>query len=281
MINLFYGVIGGAGVGIAYGGPIAIATKWFPEKRGFAVGLIVIGFGLSPLITAPFSKMLIDMFGPLKTFLFLGLIFLFTIVLLALLMKFPPSNWNVNNGNFLNNDLDNNFNISEMLKSSSFYALWICYAIGTTSGLMAIGISSPVGEEIIKISSNISALAVSIFAIFNGLGRPIFGWLTDKISSKYTAIISFIITFLASIGMINAGEGKIILYLICFICFWLCLGGWLAIAPATTANFYSTRNYSKKYGFVYTAYGFGAIIRNLISGKAKDIFGSYIYTFIQ
>ncbi|HJH30428.1 MAG TPA: MFS transporter, partial [Methanosarcinaceae archaeon] len=101
----------------------------------------------------------------------------------------------------------------------------------------------------------------------------------DRITPRDSAIISFIIIFLASIGMLNAGESNVVLYMVCFCCFWLCLGGWLAIAPTSTATFFGTEHYSKNYGVMFTAYGVGAILGTLISGSLKDIFGSYIYTF--
>jgi MFS transporter, OFA family, oxalate/formate antiporter len=167
-----------------------------------------------------------------------------------------------------------------MIKSSTFYGLWSCYIIGTFSGLMAIGISSPVGQEIIKLNAATAAIFVSLFAIFNGIGRPLFGWLTDRHTPQITAIISFIIIFLASLGMLTAGESDIWLYAICFCGFWLTLGGWLALAPAATAMFFGMKDYSKKYGIVYTAYGVGAIFGTILSGRLRDIFGSYTYTFI-
>lgn len=79
--------------------------------------------------------------------------------------------------------------------------------------------------------------------------------------------------------MLNAGESNVVLYMVCFCCFWLCLGGWLAIAPTSTATFFGTKHHSKNYGVMFTAYGVGAILGTLISGSLKDIFGSYIYTF--
>ena len=79
--------------------------------------------------------------------------------------------------------------------------------------------------------------------------------------------------------MLTAKEGQVILYLLCFFGFWVTLGGWLAIAPTATAIFYGTKHYAKNYGILFTAYGVGAILGTLISGRLRDIFGSYIYAF--
>ncbi|MBA7512074.1 L-lactate transporter [subsurface metagenome] len=279
-LTISYGLIAGGGVGVVYGVPIALSTRWFPDKKGLAVGLTIVGFGLSPFITAPLAKMFIDSYGPLQTFGILGALFLTLIILLAIPLKFPPAQWMPSGWQSSKAAVSIvDINTSKMLKTSTFYGLWFCYIIGTLSGLMAIAISSPVGQEIIKLTPATAAIAVSVFAVFNGIGRPLFGWLTDRITPRYSAIISFIVIFLASIGMLNAGEANVVLYMICFCCFWLCLGGWLAIAPTSMATYFGTKHYSKNYGVMFTAYGVGAIVGTLISGRLRDIFGSYTYTF--
>ncbi len=280
MLTISYGIIAGGGVGIVYGGPIAVATRWFPDRKGLAVGLTLTGFGLSPFITAPLARSLIDLYGPLRTFSILGMLFLALLIVLAVPLRFPSVEWRSKEWKQQTTIKKIiNFNTSSMLHTSTFYGLWLCYVFGTLSGLMAIGISSPVGQEIINLDSLTAAFAVSIFAVFNGVGRPLFGWLTDRISPQYTAIISFVIIFLASIGMLTAKEGQVILYLLCFFGFWVTLGGWLAIAPTATAIFYGTKHYAKNYGIMFTAYGVGAILGTLISGRLRDLFGSYIYSF--
>ncbi|MBA7499176.1 L-lactate transporter [subsurface metagenome] len=279
-LTISYGLIAGGGVGVVYGVPIALSTRWFPDKKGLAVGLTIVGFGLSPFITAPLAKMFIDSYGPLQTFGILGVLFLTLIILLAIPLKFPPAQWMPSGWQPSKAAVSIvDINTSKMLKTSTFYGLWFCYIIGTLSGLMAIAISSPVGQEIIKLTPATAAIAVSVFAVFNGIGRPLFGWLTDRITPRYSAIISFIVIFLASIGMLNSGESNVVLYMICFCCFWLCLGGWLAIAPTSMATYFGTKHYSKNYGVMFTAYGVGAIVGTLISGRLRDIFGSYTYTF--
>jgi len=280
LLNVTYGIIAGSGVGLSYGGPIAVSTKWFPDRKGIAVGLTVLGFGLSPLLTAPLSKMSIDLYGPLQTFAILGVVFLVLLVLLSIPLKFPPSGWTPTGWKASQTSLSTtDFETSKMIRTSTFYGLWVCYIIGTLSGLMAIGISSPVGQEVIKLSPAMAAIAVSTFAIFNGIGRPLFGWLTDRLSPRYSAIIAFAIVFAASIGMLSAKEGTMILYIGCFIGFWLTLGGWLAIAPTATPTFFGTKNNAKNYGVVFTAYGLGAILGTLTSGILRDMFGSYIQAF--
>ena len=138
--------------------------------------------------------------------------------------------------------------MAKMAKTSTFLGLFLCYIIGSLAGLMAIGISASVAQEIIKIDAATAATLVGVFAIFNGVGRPIFGVLTDKLSPKIAALISFVLILVCSLGMLMAGPGSVMLYTLCFVGFWLVLGGWLAIAPTATTSFFGVKNYAKNYG---------------------------------
>lgn len=279
-LTVTYGVIAGGGVGITYGVPLAVAAKWFPDKKGLAVGLTLMGFGLSPFVTAPLAGWLVKLYGPLQTFKILGIGFAIIITLISLPLKFPHENNKTKGGKLdKNREIPIDIETSKMFKTPAFYGLWICYVIGTMIGLMAISITSPVAEEIIKLKATEAALMVSLFAVFNGLGRPLFGWLTDKYSPQKAAIISFFLIILASVLMLNAGEGEVLLFTVSFALLWLNLGGWLAIAPAATGIFFGAKNYSKNYGYVFTAYGVGAIVGTLLSGSLRDVLGSYSYTF--
>jgi MFS transporter, OFA family, oxalate/formate antiporter len=277
LLVITYGLIAGAGIGIVYGVPIAVAAKWFPDRKGLAVGLTVVGFGLSPLITAPLAGFSIEAYGINNTFRIFGVVFTAILLAIATQLRFPPTDWQLNpqlSPNPVSVEPD------RLLSSPSFFALWSCYAIGTLAGLMSIGIANNVGKEIIGLDSNMATASVSIFAIFNGVGRPLFGWLTDRIKPKMTAIISYIMILIASIVMLNTGKGQVINYFFAFGLLWLSLGGWLAIAPTATLSMFNPVNYTKNYGIVFTAYGAGALAGTLIAGSAKDIFGSYTNAFI-
>ena len=286
-LTILYGVIGGAGVGIVYGCPIAVVAKWFPQKSGLAIGLTVMGFGVSALVIAPLMKAMIDNpdIGILNTFLYLGIAFLVVITLLAQLLSFPPTEWapaGVKTASASASTATTptiNLSRQEVLRTRSFYALWATYTIGCLTGLMAIGIASPVGTEVAKLDATTAALAVSLFAVFNGLGRPLFGAITDKLGPKHTAMISFAMILGVSLLVSFFGQGNALLYLFAFCVLWMCLGGWLAIAPTTTGIFFGKKHYAQNYGLVFTAYGAGAILGTLLSGNIKDITGSYLGAF--
>jgi len=278
VLTITYGVIAGAGVGIAYGVPLAVSAKWFPDRKGLAVGLTAIGFGLSPLVTAPLAKGLIAAFGVLPSFAILGISLTAIILVISITLRLPPVGWKPQTWTPKPIDTTKNQR-RQLLRSPSFYALWFCYTIGTFVGLSAIGISSPVAQEIIQLDATTAAITVSIFAIFNGIGRPLFGWLTDRLQPKGAATISYVLILIASILMLNAGEGQALTYLVGFSLFWLCLGGWLAIAPTATLILFPPEDYAKNYGIVFTAYGAGAFLGTLAIGQIRDLFGSYTYAF--
>ena len=280
MLTLTYGVIAGSGVGLVYGCPVSMGAKWFPDKKGLAVGLMLAGFGGSALITGKLANVLIPSVGLPTTFMYFGIAFGLILVVLSLPFRFPaagwvPAGWKPAAGTVAASD----FTPGEMMKTGAFWGLFFCYIIGCVAGLMAIGISKPVGNEIIKISGETAATLVGIFAIFNAVGRPLFGFLTDKITPRNAAILNLLMILTVSILMITAKEGDTMLYTVCFIGFWLGLGGWLAIAPTATASFFGMKNYAQNYGVVFFAYGLGAIIGGIISGQAKDVFGTYTYAF--
>lgn len=280
VLTLTYGVIAGSGVGLVYGCPVAMGARWFPDKKGLAVGLILAGFGGSALITGKVASVLLPSVGLSSTFMYFGFAFGAILVLLCLPFRFPvagwvPTGWKLPAGTVAATD----FTPAEMTKTTTFRGLFFCFLIGSIAGLMAIGISKPVGNEIILIAGETAATLVGIFAIFNALGRPLFGWLTDKITPRNAAMLNLVMILVVSILMMMAREGNTILYTISFMGFWLCLGGWLAIAPTATATFFGMKNYARNYGVVFFAYGTGAIVGGIISGQAKDVFGTYTFAF--
>jgi len=279
VLSLTYGVIAGMGVGIVYGVPMVVASRWFPDKKGLALGLTVLGFGLSPFITAPLANYLISAYTVRPTLRILGIAFTAIILLLALVMKLPPPGWHPQHDITQTQRIEPHSYPQSLLKSRSFYGLWICYAIATLVGLSAIGISSPVGEEIIQINSTTAAVSVSLFAVFNGVSRPLFGWLSDRFKPQHVAIFFYSLILIACILMMNAQTGQVALYLVAFSLFWFCLGGWLAMAPTITLSFFDPEHYAQNYGIIFTAYGVGALIGTLVTGRIRDLFGTYNYVF--
>lgn len=276
-LSVTFGILGGIGVGLIYGAPLAVSARWFPKKRGLAVGCTLAGFGVSPFLTAPLALYLIETYGVQDTFRIFGVIFFLCITSLALFLKFPELPTGKTTA-VVDPPSERTGNDS-IFKTRQFYGLWCCYAIGTYSGLMAIAVTSPVAQDIILLSPEVAASAVSIFALFNALGRPLFGYLTEKFGARRSILCSFLLILIASLNLLRAGSGDVVTYFGSFSLLWLSLGGWLAIAPVATADLFGTLRSCRNYGFVFTAYGAGAIAGGLTAGLAKDHFGSYQYAF--
>jgi len=280
MLYVLYGVVGGIGVGIAYGVPVAVSARWFPDRRGLAVGLTLLGFGFSAFFTANIAAYLIGAYGVMTTFRIFGIAFVILTVLLALPLKFPPAGWKPAGwtppapapGQAFTCELRR----EEMVRTTSFYALWACYFIGCLAGLMAVGIAKPVGSDI-GIEAGLATILVGVFAIFNGFGRPVFGSLTDRLTPRNTAMLSFIL--IAGVSVLMWLAPAVPVYLLAFVVLWGCLGGWLAIAPTTCGSYFGTCDYPRCYGVLFLAYGAGAIAGPQLAGFIKTTTGSYLGVF--
>lgn len=280
MLYVLYGVVGGIGVGIAYGVPVAVSARWFPDRRGLAVGLTLLGFGFSAFFTANIAAYLIGAYGVMTTFRIFGISFVILTVLLALPLKFPPAGWKPAGWNppapAPGQAVTCELRREDMIRTTSFYALWACYFIGCLAGLMAVGIAKPVGSDI-GIEAGLATILVGVFAIFNGFGRPVFGSLTDRLTPRNTAMLSFVL--IAAVSVLMWQVPVVPVYLLAFVVLWGCLGGWLAIAPTACGSYFGTCDYPRCYGVLFLAYGAGAIAGPQLAGFIKTSTGSYLGVF--
>ncbi len=279
MVSLFWGFFGGMGVGITYVVPLTMAHAWFPRHRGLAMGLVLGGFGMSPFVTASVAELIIEQLGVLAAFRILGGSFALLIPALAVTFRMPNTAVAT-----VEPDGSRNENSSEtpaahsprhMIRTREFYTLWVALLLGSIIGLGAIAITAPWAQRIVGLSGGAAALAVSLMAIFNGVGRPVFGFLTDYLGLRRTAVSAFVLTGMASIVLILDAGNSLMSFAVAFSVFWLLLGGWLAIAPAATAMLFGATSYAQNYGIVFQAYGLGAVLGTLYSGRLNELFGSY------
>jgi OFA family oxalate/formate antiporter-like MFS transporter len=291
---LTYGIVGGAGVGLAYGVPLAVAGSWFPKRRGLAMGLTLAGFGVSPFVTAPLGELLIVRFGVQPAMSILGAGFI--VIIAAFTVAFRRGPEPVSGENAEEAEVEalpgapahgaapthaaTEVPPGTMLRTRNFYGLWICYAIGTLAGLTAIGMTAPFGQEVAGLSAPAAAAAVAAFGVLNGVGRPIFGALHDALGTRRSVVLSFGLIAIAAAVSLLAGSTLSVPFFIGFGLFWLMLGGWLAIAPAATTRLFGARNYARNYGIMYTAYGVGALIGGSAFSALYARFGSYSPMFV-
>ncbi|MCD4712414.1 MAG: OFA family MFS transporter [Clostridiales bacterium] len=270
ILTLTYGLIGGSGVGIAYGVPLYVVSKWFSGKRGLAVGIVLIGFGLSPLIMAPIASMLILKVGVFNTFFYLAIFLALMIPFLSMPFDMAP----------VRSNQQSEQHASGLIKSRNFKMLYLNFVLGTMIGLMIIGMTIEIAIEYAGVTLRNATGLISLFAVFNGLGRPIFGWIMDRYSSRKVMILAFSLVMFASVLMVSFGENEPMIFVLSFSVFWFSLGGWLSIAPSSTMKFFGMDNYGRNFGIVFTGYGIGALLGVLSSGSILDMLGSYNLIFV-
>ena len=286
---LTFSVLGGIGIGAAYVCPIATCVKWFPDKKGLITGLAVAGFGAGAFFFAPLAKGLISgvpyeiltlklfplpQMGIFNTFLTLGVIFLVAVVAGAQFLKNPPpgyvpAGWTPpQKAGGAPAKVD--YSPMEMLQTPSFWLLWLTYFAGCTAGLQVIMKASPVWQSLFFGAqtppipeadfhrvTTMGAMAVSILAIFNAVGRILWGKISDNLGRKTTLIVMFAICGVAMLLLDSLRGYSLYLLGICVV--GLCFGGYLALYPAVTADYYGTKHYGVNYGWMFSAYGAGGI----------------------
>jgi MFS family permease len=166
-----------------------------------------------------------------------------------------------------------------ILKTSEFKHLYLNFVLGTMIGLMIIGLTSKIGIELFKLDSITVASLMSLFAVLNGFGRPLFGLIIDRYSIRFAMNLSYSLILISSLLLLFLRIELSIIFIISFSIYWLNLGAWLSIAPNATRLLFGSYGYSKNYGIVFTAYGLGAILGIVFSGLIMDLFQSYYVTF--
>ncbi|MBS4016133.1 MAG: OFA family MFS transporter [Candidatus Latescibacteria bacterium] len=280
-VILFYGVVSGIGIGLAYVCPISAGVKWFPDKRGLITGLSVAGFGAGALIVAPLARSLIDTIGVFNTFRILGIIFFVLVFIGALILRNPPAGYKPVGWNppAVTASRKVDFSAKEMLSTGQFYLIWLMYFIGCASGLMVIGQTSPIGQELAKYTKEAAALGVSLLAIFNALGRIFWGKISDSFGRMKTLFLMFLICGLAILSYNLIATAPVWFWFgISLVGF--CFGGYLALFPAITADLFGTKSVGVNYGFVFTAYGVGGLLSNIFAPRVKELTGGYSVAFI-
>ncbi len=304
---LTFSVMGGIGIGAAYVCPIATCVKWFPDKKGLITGLAVAGFGAGAFFFAPLAKGLIsgvpyEMLGvklfPLpelevfNTFMALGIIFLVAVVAGAQILRNPPAGYvppgwtppKPAQGAAAKVD----FTPTEMLKLPTFWLLWLTYFAGCTAGLQVImkaspiwqsfafgSLTPPVAESEFQRVTTYGAMAVSILAIFNSLGRILWGKISDTIGRKITLVAMFLICGAVMLVLNSMQTYSLYLFGICVV--GLCFGGYLALYPAVTADLYGTKHLGANYGWMFSAYGAGGIAGPYLAAKLMKVIGQVPY----
>jgi MFS transporter, OFA family, oxalate/formate antiporter len=278
-----FGVIGGLGNGFGYSTPIPVMAKWFPDKRGLAVGLAVAGYGGGSAIFGPLSNLyLIPKYGVHTTFQILGGIFLVMTVFGAFLLRNPPVGYRPPGWTPAPTSKSAattyEFSPGETLRTPAFYFMWIAYALGTSAGLMVISQLVPFGKSVGIPSASLITMSLVVAASGNALGRILSGWMSDAIGRLNVLRLMIAISMIAMPILYQVGSNVTLLYIVVFIVYW-CYGTQLSVNGATASDFWGTKNAGLNYGMLFTAWGVAGIIGPRIGGVLFDKYKNYQMAF--
>lgn len=277
-LYLYYGLLGGLGIGMVYACMVGNTMKWFPDKRGLAGGLIAMGFGLGAVVFAPLGVVLINSYGVLNTFAIFGIVFSSIIIVASFFLAAPAKVSTTQQTAAQTLDLKNTLNAQEMVKTPKFYTLWILYAIGCIGGLMIIGHASPIVQQKVGLQPQEAALIVSFLGIANSLGRVFWGTMSDRFGRMPTLISTYIVSALCLMTL--SWFSTLTLTIIGLAGIALCFGGYLGIMPSICADFFGSKHIGINYGILFTAYGVAAVVGPRLASWIKDMnAGSYDVAF--
>lgn len=260
LLYLFYGIIGGIGLGIGYITPVSTLVKYFPNRPGFATGLAIMGFGLASLIAGPLMQYLVAHVGLVNNFIILGVIYLVIMGASSLYLKAPQqkhltrttkdkSTMYVHNHGMLANDA---------MKTWQFSALWWIFFVNITCGIGLLSLASPMAQEAIGMTPTAAASLVGIIGIFNGGGRIVWSTISDYLGRAQIYILFFIIEIVAFYLLAQTNSALTFQILILLII--TCYGGGFSCMPAYLADLYGIRQLSTIHGRILTAWGLAGIV---------------------
>lgn len=261
-LYIYYGIIAGAGVGFAYVCPLSTCVKWFPENKGFITGIAVGAFGLGSLIFKSVIQHFIASSGVSSTFLYIGIIYAVVGLIGAQFLILPSANSKTALKS-ISSSSKGDFTVGEMLKTKSFYFVWVMYLFGCMSGLLVIGLAKDIGVQLAGLETAVAANAVAMIALFNAGGRLIWGTLSDKLGGVKVVTIMFIITAISMITM-SVFALNYVTFFACLAGIAFCFGGFLAVFPTITGDYFGIKNLGSNYGIIYQAYGIAALVGPII-----------------
>jgi OFA family oxalate/formate antiporter-like MFS transporter len=285
LLLITIGLVAGAGIGFAYVCPIAALVKWFPKAKGLVSGIAVAGFGFGAFIYSnkdlPFGgSVFLREHGVAQFFLVHGVVALVAVVIGALMLSNPPGT---------PPKAPAESEAGELLRKPGFYMLWAMFFSGALAGLTVIGVAKgfageqlvaaagAVGPDVKKALMEKGALAVGSLAIFNAIGRVVWGVISDRIGRTPTfvamfafqAAMMFLLPTLTTEGAIALGAGLV----------GFNFGGNFALFPSATADLFGAKSLGANYGLVFTSYGVAGVVGIFASNTAKDLTGSYAGAF--
>ena len=280
MLYLGYGVIGGTGIGLAYVPPVATVAKWFPDKKGLATGMVIMGFGLGAMVmsklVAPLLLQLAEHSFP-TVFAVLGVLFLLLATPIAWALQDPPSGGASSAGYGTGAGAVAYPSVRAMLSSGRFAMMWGVMFCNTVAGIMFIGFQSPMVQELWQQYdasltpeqlTSLGATLIALSALFNGVGRFAWGSLSDKLGRVTVFRIMLLSQFVAFMALGFVQSPWVFGALVCYVL--LCYGGGFGTLPAFVSDTFGSKMMATAYGALLTTWGSAGIVGPQLVAWLRD-----------
>ena len=280
LLYIAYGVIGGLGLGSGYVTPVSTIIKWFPDKRGLATGLAIMGFGFAAMLTGPVAQNLIASVGLEKTFYILGTFYFVVMIISAQFIRKPNSSKEsvslekkgirITTGPELT--------ANQAVKTKSFVLLWFMFFINITCGIGLVSAASPMAQEMTGMSAATAAVMVGIIGLFNGFGRLIWATLSDFIGRPVTFSAIFIVNVVMLSTILTFSSPLVFVIALCLVL--SCYGAGFSVIPAYLGDVFGTKELGAIHGYILTAWAVAGIVGPLLLSFTHQILHSYSVTLI-
>ena len=272
------GVIGGIGCGLGYIAPVSTLVKWFPDRRGMATGMAIMGFGGGAFLAGYLNVYLTERIGVANTVMALGAAYLVVMLFGAQLLERPPAGWKpagwtapaTKNAMIADRSVTRN----QAVQTIQFYLLWGMLFINVTAGIGILAQASPMIQDMFRRTAVQAAAVVSLISIFNASGRFLWASVSDYIGRRNTYLVFFVVQFLLFLLIPRlAAAGNWTVFELCLFIVFTMYGGGFATIPAFLADIFGADNVGAIHGALLTAWSAaavaGPVIITELSNRAK------------
>ncbi|MCI1926573.1 MAG: OFA family MFS transporter [[Lactobacillus] timonensis] len=281
LLYLAYGVIGGLGLGSGYVTPVSTIVRWFPDKRGLATGLAIMGFGFAALLTGPVALRLILTIGLVNAFYVLGLFYFVVMIITAQFIKKPQPHelptviaQNAARVSLTNQEMS----ASQAVRTRWFASLWFMFFINITTGIGLVSAASPMAQNMTVMTPATAAIMVGIIGLFNGFGRLAWATLSDYIGRPLTYSLIFVLDVVMLLILIIFKQPFIFALALCLLM--SCYGAGFSVIPAYLGDVFSTKELGAIHGYVLTAWAAAGMVGPLLLSWTHQVLHNYYVTLI-
>jgi oxalate/formate antiporter len=281
MLYLTYGVVGGLGTGIVYVGVVGLMVRWFPDRRGFAAGAVAAGYGMGAIVTTfPISASL-QTRGVDATLWIYGIAFAVVGFIASQGLRTPPSVLAA--ASSVPSSSVPNLRPSQILRTPLFWLMFAMMTMMSTSGLMVTSQMATFAADfgvtkVLVLGMAALPLALTIDRFTNGLTRPLFGWVSDRVGRENTMCFAFALEGVAMALWLLTRENAVLFVLLSGVVFF----GWgeiFSLFPSTLTDTFGTRHATENYGWLYISQGIGSIFGGPLAALMHQKAGSWVPVF--